>query len=553
MEFYDATEAKQYARNKTRIIKEINDIEENIAQAVDENKFSCDVYNTVMTDDREFAEPSKDALAHCIMQLASIKIHNEDNIEEDGEIENKNYFRIGEILKIKNDKNLLNPIIVKITEVNENGDIINFEILDRGEYTEIFDKAELEYQDMEKWLDIDSNYGLISDLRITRENEIQVKDLTYNSENPNEFKWFDIGKTYTLNDLPPFNFGIKTDTYIKEQNDIYIKISDELWKQRNNLYTYLNFKLPLDFGEIYCVCYNVFGQTYVKNECGWNVSPRPIIYLNHKPEHNDGLDYDIAYWTYTYTIEDQDGTIREVKESGKSFKNCNHCWVDISNEYDWLETPPKNFGEDLDVFTYPEGLYRVKIDGQWYISSNEYRFDQIYIYDDWGENHDILEYNGVLEPLTTYVKISNHWLQVQKIWNLNEYLLGRLPVNVDLLWSIKRIVLDSKGDGYMYPTQVLFSDGNASAVVELVNEKIVNIKLIYGGDDYIIVPEINFVMEIPSLSKMYFKIWKQMTEDYAMQDEMEQVIKYFEKSRKYTITRVVSENNANFHWHVSWY
>ena len=59
MDFYNSTEAKQYARNKTRIIKEINDIEENIASAVDDNQFECDVYNTVMTDAREIAEPSK--------------------------------------------------------------------------------------------------------------------------------------------------------------------------------------------------------------------------------------------------------------------------------------------------------------------------------------------------------------------------------------------------------------------------------------------------------------------------------------------------------------
>ena len=85
MDFYNATEAKQYARNKSRILKEINDIEEYIMQAVDENQFECDVYNTVMTDAREFADPIKEAKSHCIMELSKVTIHkdyeNEDVIQ----------------------------------------------------------------------------------------------------------------------------------------------------------------------------------------------------------------------------------------------------------------------------------------------------------------------------------------------------------------------------------------------------------------------------------------------------------------------------------------
>ena len=74
MDFYTSTEAKQYARNKTRIIKEINDIEQTIAEAVDNNQFSCVVQNTYMTDTRETVEPSRDAKAHCIMQLSKVRV-----------------------------------------------------------------------------------------------------------------------------------------------------------------------------------------------------------------------------------------------------------------------------------------------------------------------------------------------------------------------------------------------------------------------------------------------------------------------------------------------
>lgn len=286
MEFYDATSAKQYARNKTRIIKEINDIEENIAQAVDDNQFECDVYNTVMTDARETAEPIKEAKAHCIMELSKVSIHKDYETEEDdtfikeiycnhsnlespfdtiscgnakisepidsfanggnaeGIAYSKNYFRVGEILSVK-DRNDINPLEFKVIEINGNGDIINLEILNRGEFTdEIFDTAQLQYKDMTNWLDVDSDYGLISDLRITRENEVMVKDLTTGITSALPTQWYPIGKTYGLSDLPSMAFGNLYDAYIKNQNEVYIK-TEQGWILSNKQYDYVSFKLPL--------------------------------------------------------------------------------------------------------------------------------------------------------------------------------------------------------------------------------------------------------------------------------------------------------------------
>ena len=589
MDFYDATDAKKFARNRTRIIKEINDIEEHILQAVDSNKFECDVYNTVMTDARDMVEPIREAKSHCVMQLASVKINSEVDadgetsiIEEridggesdsnffdeiDGgladseyesfisggyaELVRKNYFRVGETLVIKGDTSV-NPIKLRVSEINSNGEIINFEILNRGEYTEIVDNADLEYEDMTNWLDIDSNYALQSDLQITRDGEEQVRDLINSEMNPNQCKWYPIGEKYTLDALPPMNFGSHTEMYVVDSNKMYVKYNNN-WLEIADIYDYESFKLPLNFGELYCVCYNVFGKTFVKNECGWNLSPRPIIELNHKPTHNDGLDYDIAYWEELHTGYTQDGTEYTWVEKGKSFKNCNHCWVEISKEYDWLETPPMNFGKNLDIFNYPMGNYRVKINGVWVESPTEYRFDQIYLDDTFGNDHDVISYSGVLEPHTTYVKIAGHWNLVQKVWNLNEYKLGRLPINVDLLWNIKHIVMDNIGDGYMYPTSVVFTDGNATALVEIINEKIINTKLLFGGDDYTSVPEVNYVMEVPTASKKYYKVWKRMIEDDVAQDEMQQVINYFEKTKTYSIARVTNEEKGNvFYWHIQW-
>ena len=201
MDFYASTEAKQYARNKTRIIKEINDIEQTIAEAVDNNQFSCVVQNTYMTDTRETVEPSRDAKAHCIMQLSKVRVLP----YEEGK---KNYFRVGEVLALVDESkaSVECPLEFKVKEINENGDIIDLEIVNRGEYDgEIFEQADLQYKDMNSWLDIDSNFGLVSDLRIDREEEgtrrITVKDYSGNykelaSQDDLETNWFDINKIW---------------------------------------------------------------------------------------------------------------------------------------------------------------------------------------------------------------------------------------------------------------------------------------------------------------------------------------------------------------------
>lgn len=602
MDFYNATEAKQYARNKSRILKEINDIEEYIMQAVDENQFECDVYNTVMTDAREFADPIKEAKSHCIMELSKVTIHkdyeNEDlnnsplikyvdggnsetelfeeiidggnsetNIFENfanagdsaGKIYPKNYFRVGEVLQVKDDNNSI-PLEFRVSEINDNGDIINLEIVNRGEYTTIFDTAKLVYKNMKYWndetikpgdsvwLDIDSDYGLISDLQITRDNEQQVKDLNGNSIYPGETDWFPVGTIYDINSLPPEAFGMISDTYTKEQDKIYVKTSDG-WVEVSTIYDYKTFKLPFNFGVEGTVCYNVFGKNYVKTNCGWNLSHNIWNFEDRKPTAEDGLDYDIGY--YNELVYDEDGTIIN-RIPHKVYKCCHRIWQEIVVEYDWDNLPPDVFGENLDIFIWDEGRYRIKINGSWVETENEYRFDQIKLYDDWGEDHDVVAYSGELEAYTTYVKIAGHWTLVNKVWNLNDYLLGRIPVDTDLEWTIKYIVMDNYGDGYMYPTSVVFNDGDASATVRIVNDKILETKLINGGT-YTEVPEVNYVMEAPTMSKKYYQVWKQLIENDVLQDEMQQVMNYFESTKKFSIARVTNDSTGTtFYWHLQW-
>ena len=620
MDFYTSTEAKQYARNKTRIIKEINDIEQTIAEAVDNNQFSCVVQNTYMTDTRETVEPSRDAKAHCIMQLSKVRVLP----YEEGK---KNYFRVGEVLALVDESkaSVECPLEFKVKEINENGDIIDLEIVNRGEYDgEIFEQADLQYKDMNSWLDIDSNFGLVSDLRIDREEEgerrITVKDYSGNNTsngveidsaeindngdlvintnygqlvigaenitddgngnitihcedgavisddngnivlNPSiiadltppdvSTDWFDINKIWDINSLPDEAFGVYGDAYIRDENAVFFKTPE--WLERNHVYVYENWKMPINYGNEGTVVYNVFGDTWLKTHCGWYKSPHYIDLGEIGDRELDPAHY------HMYDII-------EYKRQGithKVYKCCSTCFNDVLLELDWEEMPTDDFGENLDMFIYPEGNYRVKIAGHWMISPTQYRFDQLYLEDNWGNVHDVITYTGELEPYTTYVKLEatteypkGHWTRVEKVWDMDKYLLGRLPVQAEFEWSIKSIVLDEVGDGYVYDTSIIFSNGNATAIPLVVNDKIVNIKLLYGGDDYTdTIPEINFVMTAPSMGKVYYQVWKNLTTNYVLQDEMDQVMSYFNGSRKYTISRVTNENTGNsFVWVVSWY
>lgn len=104
----------------------------------------------------------------------------------------------------------------------------------------------------------------------------------------------------------------------------------------------------------------------------------------------------------------------------------------------------------------------------------------------------------------------------------------------------------------MYPTSVVFNEGDASATVRITNDKILETKLINGGI-YTEVPEINYVMEAPTMSKKYYQVWKQLIENDVLQDEMQQVIDYFESTKKFSIARVTNENTGTtFYWHLQW-
>lgn len=570
MEFFNATEAKQFARNKQRILKEINDIEESIADAVGNDKFECEVVNTIMTDPRENPEPIGVATSFATMSLTNVVIpyinESTDNY----------YFRVGERLVIKNDNNI-DAALLEIIEIDDNGQIKDIAIVERGTYNTLpclkGGVVTLEYEDMRNWLNpVDyetGNYGVISDLRIERDSpNYQVKDLDVDSTN-----WFDIKAVYTSTNPCDNNFGVADSLYIvNEFDDMYVKT--DVWVHPHAFYKYDTFNVVLDYGfnvdtlEGH-VIWDLYGKNYVHTGGTWKQSPHVRDNGNIRPTATDYGKYDICYWIEV--IYDENGVVVN-QINHRQYKNFNNVWLEIVGEENWENKPSNNFGVNTDVMLWKieDNNYQwfVKSNNEWKEIVNVYRFDEIHEEGLFGQLHDLIKYVSEDAQPSWYVKVKTEmdlekWVKVEKIWDFNEIILGRLSSleNIVSNWYIKDITMTNFGNGYIYqPIEVIIQQDDtfidfqsAVAEAEVSLDKIIQTKVIYGGFGYTIVPTITYKIQNPNISLDYFKVWKQVEQNPELDDEMNQVMSYFNGNRQYTIVRVTNESSGNtFKWKCLW-
>lgn len=235
MSFYDASDAKAYAKNKTRIIKEISDIENTIAEAVDNGEYLCEVHNTIMTNESANVVPTIEAEAHCVMQLTSV------HMKEDG---TPNFFRVGEKLSLVGD-NSDSKLLLRIKEVDNNGNIVDVDILERGNYTKLPKHYILDYDNKKDWLDVNSNFGQYTDIMIDRNNNVYVKDyINMNPETEGECTWYPIEKTYTLHNCIDDKYGSFGDIFTVSDRHIFIKNKTK-WNHIGEYFDYRTFKMPM--------------------------------------------------------------------------------------------------------------------------------------------------------------------------------------------------------------------------------------------------------------------------------------------------------------------
>lgn len=575
-----ATHSKDRARLDSLIINEIHNIENFIIEAVANNKFETTVYDTLMTRTNNDFLPTRTAKAHCIMRVNDLTLNNNPlnytlwatgvmyavgiKVFYDGEYyicteehisgdvfdvskwkvdETVRYgdYKVGEELTISG-LTSNNPCSFRITEVTEKGRIVNMEVVSRGEYTDIAVSGNLEYTDKTNYLDIYNDFGLQGDIRINRNGQEYVKVNT---------EWTDLsGVIYNQDSIPASTFGtVDSIYYVTDYDNILVKINETNWVQHNNYYFYNTFVLPQDFGTEFATAYGVFGNDYIKlakdqpNLSWYRV--KNILRLNYMPSSDIGMENDILYYTYR-TVDNDLQTDKFVKING--------FWHPIPNpvEYDFSNKPDNSFGENLDLFQYNPNIVFVKNNNEWIQAINQYRYDMIHTYADWGENLDMIRYSGTYAPQQWYTKIDGTWVEVEKVWDLNNYKIG-VDANAEkITWGIKEIIVDDTGDGYQWQVDVLFSSGDAIAKAIVSNAKIIEIETLYGGTALEEIPVISFKMNGTNISYDCYSVWKRTKENDVLDDAMNQVIDYF-TAKNYSITRVTNDQTeTTFNWLIRW-
>lgn len=122
--------------------------------------------------------------------------------------------------------------------------------------------------------------------------------------------------------------------------------------------------------------------------------------------------------------------------------------------------------------------------------------------------------------------------------------------NID--WGVKNVYVVNAGSGYKLPPDVIFSSGTAQAVAAPLNgNMLTNIAVTNSGSAYTTIPTVT--LDPRGLAEEYYDVWKMIKTDRVRQDQMKQVIDYFEK-KNFTIQRVTNPvtENQTFFWHLSW-
>lgn len=538
-EIIEASYSKNKALLDSLIVNEIHEIEKHIVEASNKNQYEVEVTNTFMTKVDDNYIPLIEAKAHCEVSVNNLSIDNNPK-------ENEFYgdYRIGEKLRLAN-MDTKYPTIIKITDVDNDGKIKDFSFISRGYYNgNLLPESDLVYEDLTNYLDIYKDFGLTGDIRINRDLSEQVKT--------EENQWVNIsGVYYNEDSIPPSDFGDFSSIYIvNKYSNIWLKADNFNWVQYNKYHCYKTFVLPEDFGVSFSTAYGVFGKNYIKlakNDTNLRWYEVHNIYrLNYIPASNIGLENDILY--YTTTIGTEEVTQKYVK--------LGNIWHPIYNpiEYDFSNKPDNAFGENNDLFKYTPDLFFVKFNGEWIKSSNQYRYDMIHTYNDFGDDFDMIRYTGEYQENQWYVKLNNFWVKVQKIWDLNEYKIGVNAKAKDITYGLSDIILESEGNGYYWDTEVIFSSGDIKAHPVIVNNRIKEVIIDYEGTALQEVPEISFIMYGDDTSFRCYEEWKNSeVVNYALKEAMDYIINYF-TLKNYSIVRVTNKTTGNtFNWLVRWY
>lgn len=515
-----AKDSKKEARLNGLIESEISIIDNAIALAVENNKFECEIVGSIMTQEDDSYEPTVEAQAHCKMDIWSFEL--DDNNGQD--------YREGDVLTFSNAQSDI-PTLVKVSETDEIGNPISFDIEQEGVYDEICTSSPLKYADESNYLDITQPFGQNADLRLNRNNSYDVQ---YNGE------WYKCGHIYSSDFEPTDDFGENESVFIC-QNSGLIKLNGK-WVNANSVSETL---LSDTFGNQFDLVLNLFGHNYVKiirDETPKWYDFGEIIYVTSYPDVKQYQNGDVVFYTTHRATADY--TYKLVKN--------NDIWYQMRDNttYDFIDKTMEDMsdlGNEKDIVSDGTNSY-FKLNGQWKQAVETYHSDTMYRNSDFGEDYDV-----IISGETYFCKLNGQWEQVHKVWNLNEYDIGHNESAFNITWNINDIVIDNQGDGYIYDTIVKIDGNSKLATCEVEDGKVVSVTVKKKDTVYNHRPEVSFHMVGDRISEKCYQVWKKKLINVELQDAIKQVIDHYEELN-YSVSRVTNKKTGNtFIWKIRWY
>ena len=512
--------SKKAARLQGIIDTEISTIDQAIDEAVSNNLFECTIDNSIMTSTEDEFSPSTPAEAHCRMDIWSFEL--DDVNGED--------YRVGDILTFADIQSEI-PTLVKVSEIDEIGNPLAFEIVQEGIYDTIATTSALKYYDESRYLDITSDFGENHSLRINRNETYQIKI---------DDEWKNCNRVYTVTSTPDDSFGDNNSIFITD-GKTYIKVDDN-WQESTS---YSKMPIINSFGNEYDMIIGLLGHNYIKLTL--DETPKwydfgDIIDVTTYPDPKDYNTGDVVY--YTTQRVNSSYTYKLVKK--------NNIWYQIRNnqEYDYTGRTIDDlddFGVNGDIITCNDDAY-IKTNGHWVKATSTYNSSYIFRYGDLGEEYDLY-----IQDETYYCKIDGVWTILTSIFDLNTYDIGHNESAFNITWNINSISVDDEGDGYDNTTLVKVGGKESIAKANVEDGKVVSVDVIKTDGIYKVLPTVSFHMVGDRIAEKCYQIWKQKLVNPELQDAMKQVIDHYQ-DLKYSVSRVTNKSTGkNFKWKIRWY
>ena len=467
---------------------------------------------------------------------------------------------------------------IKVTEIDGNGAIVNYEVLNNGNYITlptnpieldgiiVGDITSSTHNQSVDWeiidvTSVDSKFSLdgLRLLRMTQNVATEYQTLIdYRVDTP-----FD--NTTIITDLNT-NMN-RTTTFVKENvSDVIMSANITCFTHEDNG-NYM-FVLDKDVNKLFKI---TLPEPYVSNIYNNHISSTEIRVDTQYPQTVDAhlnLSSEIGIESYTLPIVGQyyrftpDGMKIIILESLTG----NIYQYSLAFKYD-LSAMTLDGSISLQTAT-PMSSFNFRDGGMKLVSCgvNDYN---LYSFQLASENSIIgmtdttaiiltISNTVLTTPITNFIVMDNR----NKLWvgsneTFADYdiaLSGPHGATFDLEWGIKEISVMNGGLGYKLAPLVVIGQtedqGQPSAISTIEDTMVNSIEVLDGGYGYIEIPTVSLIIQ--GLATEYYYVWVGVNESSVKTDQMNKVIKNFQ-DKGYSMIRISNPDTTNtFIWKINW-